>query len=35
MLRFVEAQQEDRDAAEELATGRTVLAERHLAGAGR
>ena len=35
MLRFVEAQQEDRDAAEELAMGRTVHPERHLAGAGR
>ena len=35
MLRFVEAQQEDRDAAEELAMGRTVQPERHLAGAGR
>lgn len=35
MLRFVEAEQEDRDAAEELATRRTVQPERHLAGAGR
>jgi hypothetical protein len=31
MLRFVEAQQEDRDAAEELATHRTAQPERHVA----
>ncbi len=35
MLRFVEAQQEDRDAAEELAALRTTRPERNLAGAGR
>jgi uncharacterized phage-associated protein len=35
MLRFVEAQQEDRDAAEELAARRTAQPERHVAGAGR
>ncbi len=34
MLRLVEAQQEDRDAAEELATNRTPQPERHFAGAG-
>ncbi len=35
MLRFVEAQQEDRDVAEELATRRTTPAERELARAAR
>lgn len=35
MLRFVEAQQEDRDAAEELGTRRTAQPEGQLAGAGR
>jgi uncharacterized phage-associated protein len=35
MLRFVEAQQEDRDATEELATRRTIRPERSLAGTGR
>ena len=35
MLRFVEAQQEDRDAAEELATRRTTRPERNVAGTGR
>lgn len=35
MLRFVEAQQEDRDSAEELATRRMLHPERTLAGAGR
>jgi uncharacterized phage-associated protein len=35
MLRFVEAQQEDRDAAEELATRRTARPERNVVGAGR
>lgn len=35
MLRLVEAQQEDRDAAEELATRRTAQPERHLAGSRR
>jgi uncharacterized phage-associated protein len=34
MLRFVEAQQEDRDAAEELAARRTAQPERHVARAG-
>ncbi len=35
MLRFVEAQQEDRDATEELATRRTARPERSVAGTGR
>jgi len=35
MLRFVEAEQEDRDAAEELATRRSAQPDRHLASAGR
>lgn len=35
MLRFVEAQQEDRDAAEELATRRTSQPESRVAGAAR
>jgi uncharacterized phage-associated protein len=35
MLRFVEAEQEDRDAAEELATRRKTQPERHVAAAGR
>ncbi|HSY52167.1 MAG TPA: Panacea domain-containing protein [Thermoanaerobaculia bacterium] len=34
MLRFVEAEQEDRDAAEELATHRTTQPERHVASGG-
>lgn len=35
MLRFVEAEQEDRDAAEELATRRSAQPDRHLVSAGR
>jgi uncharacterized phage-associated protein len=35
MLRFVEAQQEDRDASEELATHRKAQPEPQFAGAGR
>lgn len=35
MLRFVEAQQEDRDASDELASHRTPRAERHHAGTRR
>jgi len=34
MLRLVEGQQEDRDAAEELGTRRVSQSERQLAGAG-
>lgn len=35
MLRFVEAQQEDRDASDELAAHRAPRSERHYAGTGR
>jgi hypothetical protein len=35
MLRFVNAQQEDRDVTEELATRRTSPPVKHTAGAGR